>query len=98
MIENQKGARLSFSNVIESEIFSSPYLKRPPDFKNLKGIMMFGRDSDVFWKSDANWWRRNAPNVKVIEFPGGHMFPLEQPEETALVINEFLSDKVINIL
>jgi surfactin synthase thioesterase subunit len=57
----------------------------------VKATIIYGSDSNLFWKSDANWWKRNYPNFNIIPFDGGHLFPLELPEETAAVVKQILN-------
>lgn len=84
------GVELAFSKQTEIEIFRSTQTKAPKNLKELKGYMIYGETSDLFWKSDVAWWKRALPNVELIPFQGGHLFPLEQPEETAKLILSLL--------
>jgi pimeloyl-ACP methyl ester carboxylesterase len=81
---------LAFSKETEIEIFRSTQTKAPKNLKTLKGYMIYGETSDLFWKSDVAWWQRALPNFQLVPFPAGHLFPLEQPEETARLIQTLL--------
>lgn len=81
------GLELAFSKETEIEIFRSTQTYAPKNLRQLKGKMLFGETSDLFWKSDVAWWKRALPNFQLIPFPGGHLFPLEQPDKTAELIN-----------
>lgn len=84
------GMELAFSKQIEVEIFRSTQTKAPKNLTQLKGSMIYGDTSELFWKSDVRWWKRALPNIQTIPFSGGHLFPLEQPDKTAELINALL--------
>lgn len=88
---SQGGVELAFSKKTEIEIFRSTQTQAPKNLRQLKGKMIFGETSDLFWKSDVAWWKRALPNFELVPFPGGHLFPLEQPDEAAGLINTLLS-------
>lgn len=88
---DQGGLELAFSKETEIEIFRSTQTHAPKNLRQLKGKMIYGETSDLFWKSDVAWWKRALPNFELVPFPGGHLFPLEQPDETAELINSNLA-------
>lgn len=89
-ISDQGGLELAFSKDTEIEIFRSTQTHAPKNLKQLKGTMIYGETSDLFWKSDVAWWKRALPNFELVPFSGGHLFPLEQPHETAELIKSIL--------
>ncbi|PCJ50600.1 MAG: hypothetical protein COA74_02165 [Gammaproteobacteria bacterium] len=88
----KEGVELSFSAQVEADIFKNTPTRIPKSFaksfSKIKGTIIYGQTSDVFNQDDINWWKKYYPNFKMIAFPGAHLFPLEQPEETAKLINE----------
>lgn len=85
-----KGVELSFSTQVEADLFSNVPTKIPKKLSNIKGTIIYGIDSDVFDKSDVVWWTKNFPEFTMKAFSGEHLFPLEQPDETAELINKYL--------
>lgn len=86
LIEKGNELELAISPKIEVEVFRSIYLKLPKGLDKVKGVMMYGADSDLLLKEDINWWRKNVPNFKLIKMKGGHLFPFEYPKETVKMI------------
>lgn len=91
---DQGGVELAFSKETEIEIFRSTQTRAPKNLRKLKGKMIYGETSDLFWKSDVAWWKRALPNFELIPFSGGHLFPLEQPDKTADLINSILTKQL----
>jgi len=87
----ERGVELTFSSEIEAEIFRYIQLKVPPNIDKLNGVLIYGKYSDTFWKSDMKWWKRKFPNFEIVSFKGGHLFPFEKPEETAQLLNKYIS-------
>jgi len=83
---------LAFSSEIEADIFRYIQTKVPTNLNKLNGVLIYGNHSDTFQKSDMKWWKRNFPNFEIISFEGGHLFPFEKPEETAKLLNKFISE------
>lgn len=86
------GVELSFSKEVEADVFRFIQTKVPTGLDKIDGVLIYGNTSDTFWKSDMKWWKRKFPNFNVIPFDGGHLFPLEKPEETAKLLNKCLSE------
>ncbi|MFT5451835.1 MAG: pimeloyl-ACP methyl ester carboxylesterase [Enterobacterales bacterium] len=85
-----EGVELSFSTQVEADIFTHVPTKIPKNLSNIKGTIIYGLDSDVFEKADVAWWTKTFPEFAMIAYPGKHLFPFEQPEETAELINKYL--------
>lgn len=49
-----------------------------------------GRDSDTLRPGIFERWRHWQPSALLRECPGGHLFPLEHPQEAAAMISHFL--------
>lgn len=90
--KTENGFELAFSKEIESEIYRSTYTKIPIGIEKIKGTLIYGSKSSLFWKSDAKWWKNNFPNFDTIELNEGHLFPLEKPIQAAEIINSILSN------
>lgn len=45
-----------------------------------------GADTQTLSKADRRWTRSNLPAFQAHVWPGGHLFPLEQPQATAMHI------------
>lgn len=88
---SEKGVELVFSSEVEANVFRYIQTKIPPNLDKLDGVLIYGNSSDTFWKSDMKWWKRNFPNFEVVSFDGGHLFPFEKPEETAKLLNKYIS-------
>lgn len=54
-------------------------------------VLVHARQSDVLWPSDIRWLRWRYPRMQMVSFDGGHLFPFEQPEETATLLRRFLN-------
>ena len=91
-IQSEDGINLAFSSKVEADVFRYIQIKIPPNLDKLSGVLIYGNYSDTFWKSDMKWWKRNFPNFEIISFEGGHLFPFEKPEETAKLLNKYISD------
>jgi len=90
--QSEEGVELAFSSKIEADIFRYIQTKVPANLDKLDGVLIYGNHSDTFQKSDMKWWKRNFPNFEIISFEGGHLFPFENPEETAKLLNKYISD------
>ena len=90
-IRSENGVELAFSKDVEADVFRYIQIKVPANLDKLDGVLIYGNTSDTFWKSDMKWWKRNFPNFEIIPFDGGHLFPFEKPEETAKLLNKYIS-------
>jgi len=84
------GVQLSFDKDIEAEIFRLLLIKIPRTFKQVSATLIYGSNSQMFTASDVRWWKRNAPNTRIVSIDGGHMLPLEKPAEVAAKINQII--------
>lgn len=92
LIDTDSGVELSISPEIEADIFRNVLLQAPKCLKQVPGTVIYGKKSDLFARSEKKWWSRNFPNMKLVGFDGGHLFPFEQPDETALVLQSILKE------
>ncbi|MGB0494926.1 MAG: alpha/beta fold hydrolase [Kangiellaceae bacterium] len=79
---------LAFSAAIEEAIFFNLVVNFPKNMEKLNATLIHAKHSDIFWQSDIDWWKKKHPNFKLVEFDGAHLFPLEQPDRTAELLNE----------
>lgn len=86
----EQGVELAFSVAVEADIFRSVGTRVPANIDKLDGVLIYGGQSQLFWSSDARWWQKHFPNFKLIAFEGEHLFPLEQPDALAGVLNREL--------
>ncbi len=94
LIPNKEGGvKLIISADEEAEIFKSVHTKVPKNLDKINGLYIHGTNSEMLWKTDLRWWKKRFPNFKVKEVEGTHVFPFENPIETAKIINEEL-DKI----
>jgi pimeloyl-ACP methyl ester carboxylesterase len=82
--DGQGGRRLKFRPRVEHDIYAT----LPHNFPCHKGRQkvptgfIAGADSDVLSDADIHYMRRHF-GIEVESHPGGHLFPLERPIETA---------------
>jgi len=84
------GVELSISPEIEADIFRNVLLNAPKWLKQVSGTVVYGEQSNLFGAGDKRWWQRNFPNMKLVSFAGGHLFPFEHPDETAKLLKSLL--------
>ena len=81
--ETENGITLSYPKALETQIFRTP----PFFFKNPTLAMpvhfIYSKFYKTLDKKDIAWWKKTFTSINYHEFDGGHMFPLEKPEETA---------------
>ena len=90
-IDSGSGERaLHFDAATEIEIYRTvPHnLSRLPKLA-MPSAVIAGKDSDVFKKHHEKKMKRQL-GMKVNWVEGGHMFPLEHPQETAELIKQYL--------
>ncbi len=92
LTDTSDGVTLSIPPEIEADVFRNVMLNAPKKLKRVKGTVIYGGHSDLFARSDKKWWQRNFPHMQMICFDGGHLFPLEHPDETATLLQEILSE------
>ena len=76
---------------LEVAIFRSVLTRAPKGMHKLPITLIHADQSDMFWKWDVSWWKRSFPNFEYIAYPGGHLFPLDEPDKTAKLLNSLLS-------
>lgn len=90
-VEVANGSRqLHFDAATEIEIYRTipDNLNKTPRL-NMPGAVIAGRASDVFKKHHSSRMQRQL-GVSVEWVSGGHMFPLEEPKQTADLIKQYI--------
>lgn len=85
-----EGLELAISPLIEADVFRTFLTKAPKNIDKVKGVMIYGDKSKVFWRSDVRWWKKHLPGFEVVAFSGDHLFPLEAPERMARVLRRHI--------
>ncbi|WP_415899164.1 alpha/beta fold hydrolase [Neptuniibacter sp. QD48_11] len=91
LTETNNGVELSISPEIEADIFRNVLLNAPKWLKQVSGTVIYGEHSDLFGAGDIKWWQRNFPNMGLVGFNGGHLFPFEHPDETVELLKSLLA-------
>jgi pimeloyl-ACP methyl ester carboxylesterase len=84
------GYELTFSPLVEAEIFNNVPTHIPKDLTHIKGTILYASNSNIFGQSDINWWKKTHPHFDLVCFDGYHLFPFEQPEAAAAAINKII--------
>ncbi len=90
-VETKEGAELAFSKDVEVAIFRSTQAEIPTAAFSLRGLMVYGSRSHLLQPIDVRWWRRRLTGFEILPFEGGHLFPLENPEEVARLVRRRLA-------
>ena len=85
-----EGVALSFSPEIEAHIFGSVY-SGPAPVTQTGVTLLYANKSNFIMPADINYWRRRFPEFELIEVDGGHMFPFEQLEKSAELLNTIVA-------
>ena len=83
---SEKGVELSFLASVEADIFRNLVVNFPNKMSHIKATLIFANNGDLLWDSDLAWWRKKHPNFELVGFEGRHLFPFEQPDETAVLL------------
>jgi len=81
------GVRLRYTGAWEAAVYASP----PRVRGTLRALSMptlglRGRDSDTLRPEIFERWAHWQPSATLRQIPGGHLFPLEHPRETAAAV------------
>lgn len=86
------GYRLSYSREWEAAIYQTvPWAWSSIKRLDIDTVVIRGSQSDTLLPQTITRLKRKQPHVKMVEIEGGHLFPLEQPEEAAQLILQQLS-------
>lgn len=88
IIERNDQLELVFSAQVEADIFRN-LAANLSSYKNkltIPATLIYAEKTDVFPHSFFKKFAKLNKSIQLITTPGGHMFPLEQPERTAQLI------------
>ena len=88
--KNKNGVELTIPVVKEIAIFHNSLILYSKCLRNVKGSLIYGAKNPILWASDLSWINHNFVNLKLLPFPGSHLFPFENPKSTALMIKRCL--------
>ena len=88
--KNKNGVELTIPVVKEIAIFHNSLTLYSKYLRNVKGYLIYGAKNQILWASDLSWINHNFVNLNLLPFPGSHLFPLENPKSTALMIKRCL--------
>lgn len=77
---------LAFSPKVEYQLFKGIPVGLPSNNLDVPSSLIYSNKFSVLEKVDLDAFQKTFPKMEMIEFDGGHLFPLEKPEETAALI------------
>lgn len=81
------GYKLSYSREWEAAIYQTvPWAWSSIKKLAIDTVVIRGTDSDTLTPEVVKRMQKKKPHIENIEFVGGHLFPLEKPQETAELI------------
>lgn len=88
------GLTLSIPKELEANVFALMPHRHRFQLPGIPFFYLYPPDDQVdLWMIPQN--RKHFPDATFIEMPGGHMFPLERPTETAKQLKEILDDLAV---
>lgn len=83
---------LAYSGGWEAAVYSSLPLVWPRLLRlKVPTLGIGGETSDILSAAALRRWARLQPQAELHSIPGGHLFPLEQPDQTAKLVLNFLA-------
>lgn len=76
----------------EYQIFCTTPYQLPDHTPVVPTTFVYGTTSDVLNNEDVAWLCKKYAFNKIIPFDGGHLFPFEQPQKTAELIQQLILD------
>lgn len=99
IVEKNEQLELAFSAQVEADIFRN-LAENLSSYKNklqMPAALIYAENTDVCPHSFFKKFAKLNKNIQLITTPGGHMFPLEQPEKTANILTNILEHFQIEI-
>lgn len=90
LVEQGEGVCLRVSPAFEFHLYQTFPLRANPLWQELRGEIIYAAQNGVSQTMDRQWAQRFLPHFRQQVFAGGHMFPLEQPEQTAQLLNQVM--------
>lgn len=94
IIEKDEQLELAFSAKVEADIFRN-LAENLSSYKNklkVPATLIYADETDLCPPSFFAKFTKLNKNIELVTTPGGHMFPLEQPEEAAKLIIKGISN------
>jgi len=91
--ERNEQLELSFDAQVEANIFRN-IPSNLPSYKNkltVPATLVYGTETDVFPHHIFSRFVKLNKHIKLQTTPGGHMFPMESPENTAKLITDIIN-------
>ncbi len=88
--DTERGVTLDFSREIEYRLFCQTPTRLGPKNPPIPSFFVYSTEYQVLSKTDVSWLKRNLKATRFIPFQAGHMFPLEEPQKTADLLNELM--------
>jgi pimeloyl-ACP methyl ester carboxylesterase len=83
--------QLRYSPAWEAAVYATaPLVRRSIKQLTMPTLGLRGRTSDVLFSEFLSHWGRWQPTAVLEEIQGGHLFPLENPSETAAAVNAYV--------
>lgn len=90
LTDGKNDVELTISVAKEMAIFHKMLTSFPKEVYQVKCTLVYAAKNPILCKSDLHWINKKFTELKIIPFPGSHLFPLENPESTALMIKRCL--------
>lgn len=93
IIERNEQLELVFSSQVEADIFSNLAVNLS-SYKNqltIPATLVYADKTNIFPHSFFKKFAKLNKNIELTTTPGGHMFPLESPEDTAKLIVDLIN-------
>lgn len=94
LVAQGNGVGLAFSAEIEYDIFCKTPCFIGDTVLPMPSYFVYSAHKEVLQDADLAWLKKNFTRTKLIEFDGGHMFPMEQPAEAAQLIRSLIEEKI----
>ncbi len=82
---------LAFDANVEYKIFQNMPAFFPKMKLEIPSFFITASQGDPAIISNQKWIQHNFKGMKMLTFDGGHLFPMEKPEETAIFIKNLIS-------
>jgi pimeloyl-ACP methyl ester carboxylesterase len=85
-VETTDGVTLDFTKALEAQFFRNTPFIIPKQKLSMPVHFLYSKYFKTLSEKDIKWWKSNFPDFNFHEIDGGHMFPLEKPEATAIFL------------
>ncbi len=90
LVANDSQYSLAIPKIVEYQIFKNTPSKVGKKNIAIPSHFIYGKSSDVLARKDVLWLQKKFTDTQFVPFSGGHMFPLDQPKQTAQLINQLI--------